>query len=226
MLQYPCLVLDHDDTTVDSTRTVNYPQFRQALAHFRPEINMSLEQYIMYCYDPGFYEMCRQILHYTEEELDAHFHMWKEYHKAHHPSFFPGMADVIRRQKEEGGYVCVVSHSSDDVIRNAYIHNNVPLPDLIFGAELPDEQRKPHPWPLQEIMRKLKLLPCDLLVVDDMILGQQMASSANVAFAAAGWCGLLPPIETQMRTVSDHFFSSVEAFSNFLFQTNIDKRAE
>ena len=26
-MRYQCLVLDHDDTTVDSTRAVNYPQF-------------------------------------------------------------------------------------------------------------------------------------------------------------------------------------------------------
>ena len=41
MLRYRCLVLDHDDTTVDSTRSVTYPQFREAMAHFRPEITMS-----------------------------------------------------------------------------------------------------------------------------------------------------------------------------------------
>ena len=218
MLRYKCLVLDHDDTTVDSTRTVNYPQFLEALARFRPGLAMSLEEYMLHCFDPGFYEMCRKILHYTEEELDAHFQMWKEYHKTHHPTFFPGMADVIRRQKEEGGYVCIVSHSSDDVIRNAYIHSDVPMPDLIFGAELPDEQRKPHPWPVLEIMRRFDLAPGDLLVVDDMILGQHMARSANTAFAAAAWSGLLPSIEAQMRSVSDHYFSSVEEFSDFLFK--------
>ena len=27
MLKYRCLVLDHDDTTVDSTATVHYPCF-------------------------------------------------------------------------------------------------------------------------------------------------------------------------------------------------------
>ena len=48
MLRYRCLVLDHDDTTVDSTRSVNYPQFREALAHFRPDMSMTEEEYFLY----------------------------------------------------------------------------------------------------------------------------------------------------------------------------------
>ena len=45
MLRYRCLVLDHDDTTVDSTRAVNYPQFLEALARYRPELHISEEQF-------------------------------------------------------------------------------------------------------------------------------------------------------------------------------------
>ena len=217
MLRYPCLVLDHDDTTVNSTRSVNFPQFQAALSHFRPNISMSLEQYMLYCFNPGFYDMCRQILHYTEEELIAHFEMWKNYHKTHHPDFFPGIPELIRNQKNEGGYVCVVSHSSDDVIRAAYTHGNVPMPDLIFGAEQPDKRRKPSTWPLEEIMRRLNLNKSDLLVIDDMALGQIMANRAGVKFACAGWSGLLPQIEEQMRACSDLFFSSVDEFSEYLF---------
>ena len=70
MSRYRCLVLDHDDTTVDSTRSVNYPQFQQALAHFRPDTTMTEEEYFLHCFDPGFYEMCRLVLHYTPEEME------------------------------------------------------------------------------------------------------------------------------------------------------------
>ena len=218
MLRYPCLVLDHDDTTVDSTRTVNYPQFLEALARFRPGFSMSLEDYMLYCFDPGFYDMCEQVLHYTPQEMEAHIQMWKEYHQNHHPKFFPGMADLIRHQKAEGGFVCVVSHSSNDVITGAYAHEGVIPPDLIFGAEQPVERRKPSPWPLQEIMNKLHLSPSELLVVDDMHHGRTMAHGAGVQFAAAGWCGMLPQIEEHMRNHSDFYFSSVKALSDFLFQ--------
>ena len=91
MLRYPCLVLDHDDTTVDSTRAVNYPQFCEAMARFRPQMEISEAQFFRYCFDPGFYGMCEQVLRYTPEEMEAHVAMWKAYHQAHHPQFFPGI---------------------------------------------------------------------------------------------------------------------------------------
>lgn len=218
MLRYPCLVLDHDDTTVDSTRSINYPQFCQALAHFRPGVTMTEEQYFLYNFDPGFYDMCEQILHYTPEEMDAHLQMWKDYHKDHQPDFFPGMPELICRQKAEGGLVCVVSHSSDDVINAAYDHAGVPRPDLIFGAEQPPERRKPSPWPLEEILRRFQLQPADLLMVDDMPHGGTMARAVGVAFAGAGWYGMLPQIEAKMLPQCDYFFSTVQEFSDFLFK--------
>ena len=36
MLKYPCLVLDHDDTVVQSEATVNYPCFCEFLEKMRP----------------------------------------------------------------------------------------------------------------------------------------------------------------------------------------------
>ena len=36
MLKYPCLVLDHDDTVVQSEATINYPFFCYILNRFRP----------------------------------------------------------------------------------------------------------------------------------------------------------------------------------------------
>lgn len=35
-MTYPCLVLDHDDTVVNSTATVHYPCFAEYTAKFSP----------------------------------------------------------------------------------------------------------------------------------------------------------------------------------------------
>lgn len=217
MAFYPCLVLDHDDTTVDSTRTVNYPQFLEALAYFRPGFHMSLEEYIQHCFHTGFYVMCEQVLHYTAAELSTHVAMWKEYHRKHHPPFFPGMPEFLQEYRSRGGIVCVVSHSSADVILSAYEAAGVVSPDFILGAEQPPERMKPEPWPLQEIMRRYCLKPRDCLVVDDALLGGKMARAAGVDFACAGWYGMLPEIEACMKQESDFFFSSVAQFSDFIF---------
>lgn len=213
---FPCLILDHDDTTVDSTRTVNYPQFTESLKVFRPGFEMTLEEYIHHCFHTGFYVMCEQVLHYTPAELEAHVNMWKAYHEKHHPPFFAGMPEFLQEYRDRGGIVCVVSHSSADVILSAYEAADVPPPDLILGAEQPPEHMKPNPWPLQEIMDRYHLQPQDCLVVDDAMLGSQMARAADVSFACAGWYGMSQEIENTMRACSDYFFSSVVEFSRFI----------
>jgi phosphoglycolate phosphatase/pyrophosphatase PpaX len=216
MAPYRCLILDHDDTTVDSTRTVNYPQFRQALAHFRPDMTMTQEEYILHCFHMGFYVMCDKVLHYTEAEIAEHLQMWKNYHKLHHPPFFPGIPELITRHREQGGLICVVSHSSADVILSAYENAGVTAPDLIFGAEQPTEHMKPNVWPLMQIMERFSLKPEECLVVDDAPMGGEMARQAGVEFACAGWYGMLPEIEDHMRQSSDYFFASVGEFAQFL----------
>lgn len=216
MLRYRCLILDHDDTTVDSTRTVNYPQFRQALAHFRPNMAMTQDEYILNCFRMGFYVMCDQILHYTDSEMQQHIRMWKDYHKIHHPPFFDGIPQVLERHRQMGGLICVVSHSSADVILSAYENAGIPAPDLIFGAEQPEEHMKPNVWPLTQIMERFSLRPRECLVVDDAPMGGQMARLAGVDFACAGWYGMLPEIEDHMRRNCDFFFRSVQEFSQFL----------
>ena len=42
MLKVPCLVLDHDDTTVNSTATVHYPAFVEFIKIRHPEVQMTL----------------------------------------------------------------------------------------------------------------------------------------------------------------------------------------
>ena len=53
MLKYPCLVLDHDDTTVNSTATVHYPCFVEYMEKYFPNVHLTLEEYFNYNFDPG-----------------------------------------------------------------------------------------------------------------------------------------------------------------------------
>lgn len=45
-MKYKCLILDHDDTIVDSTRTVNFPAFLDSLSKLRPGVTMTCEDYL------------------------------------------------------------------------------------------------------------------------------------------------------------------------------------
>ena len=86
----------------------------------------------------------------------------------------------------------------------------------VFGWEQPPERRKPNPWPLEEIMRRLGLAPEELLMIDDLKPGFDMAHSCGVDFAAAGWAYDVPQIEDFMRRNSDFYFKTVQELADFL----------
>jgi phosphoglycolate phosphatase len=217
-LRYQCLVLDHDDTVVDSTAHVHYPAFVEAMALLRPEVSLTLEEYFsMNCY-PGFSAYCEDVLHLTAEESLFEQKHWLDYVASHMPMTYPGIKDLICKQKEMGGYVCVVSHSMRDNILRDYAANQLPEPDLVYGKELPPDQRKPSPYPIQEIMRHMGLSPSELLIVDDLKLGYEMAKASHVNFAAACWAHSIPEMQTFMKENCDKCFSSPADLADFLFR--------
>ena len=76
-MKYKCLILDHDDTIVDSTRTVNFPAFLDSLSKLRPGVTMTCEDYFKYNYKPGFTALCFDILKFTEEEMHIQENNWQ-----------------------------------------------------------------------------------------------------------------------------------------------------
>ena len=217
-MKYKCLVLDHDDTVVNSTETVHYPAFSKSLSVLRPEIKISLEEHIKYNFDPGFSDYCYKILGFTVEEMQFQVDNWNEYVKKHIPKAYPGISEVIKRQKEEGGYVCVVSHSMKDNILRDYRENGLPLPDAVFGWERPAAERKPSPFPLFEIMKTFSLSPKEMLVVDDLLPGKKMADAAETDFAAAGWSRFVPGISERMKEECKVYLPTVKSLYDLLFR--------
>lgn len=218
MLKYPCLVLDHDDTVVQSEATINYPYFCYILDHFRPGATISLEEYIHGCYHQGFAEMCRHQYNFTDEELTKEYIGWKDYIKTHIPAPYLGIEAIIHRQKAEGGILCVVSHSgAENIIRDYRTHFGM-LPDDIYGWDLPENQRKPNPYPLEQIMRKYNLTPDQLLVVDDLKPAYEMAHAVNVPIAFAKWSKeAQTEICREMSALCNFTFNSPEELEYFLF---------
>ena len=218
MYKYKCLVLDHDDTVVQSMKTLSYPFWCLELEIFRPGQTMTLEDYILECHNRGFAEMCRDCFHFTPEELKQEHAMWMDYVMCHTPDPYPGIDRIIHRQKEEGGIICVVSHShKDNILRDYRTHFGI-VPDAVYGWELPPEQRKPHSHPLLDIMKRFDLTPEEILVVDDMKLACQMADPLGIKVAYSGWNGLgVCDVDTEMRAICAYSFDSTEKLYNFLF---------
>lgn len=219
MLKYPCLVLDHDDTVVQSEATVNYPFFCQILDEFRPGRTVTLSEYTRGCYDLGFADMCRKWYGFSEQEIEDEYHGWQKYIRSHIPAPFPGIGDVIRRQRALGGKICVVSHSCDENITRDYRTHFGLLPDDIYGWDLPEERRKPSTYPLEQLMEKYHLSPRELLVVDDMKPAWEMASKAGVDIAFAAWGRAdYPEIIAEMTRLCNFAFHSAGALEHFLFE--------
>lgn len=219
MLKYPCLVLDHDDTVVMSESTVNYPCFLLMLDRFRPGENMDPDEFTRWCFDPGFGELLKRKYRFSDQEMADEFRMWLDYLKDHLPPAFPGIREVILEQKRRGGVVCVVSHSGrENILRDYREHIGVD-PDLIFSWDDPKEQRKPHTYPLERIMESYRLSPAQLLMVDDLKPGREMAKAAGVEIAYAGWCRQnVPEIGAQMRAWCDFAFNNPMELYRFLFE--------
>lgn len=219
MLKFPCLVLDHDDTVVQTEKTLGYPYFCYILDQFRPGQTISFHDYVHDCHELGFAEMCRKRWQFTQEEQKEEYRGWMEYVMTHIPEVFSGIGDVIRRQKEAGGLVCVVSHSSQKNITRDYAHHFAIAPDAIYGWDLPEDQRKPNPYPLLDIMERYQLSPKDILVVDDMKLAWKMANPLGVPIAFAAWGKEeFPELSNEMRQLCDFTFESPEKLEEFLFK--------
>lgn len=217
-MKYPCLVLDHDDTVVQSMKTLSYPFFLYVLSQLRPGQTISFADFVLDCHRLGFADLCRTRFSFTEEELKQEHKMWMGHVLSHTPDPYPHMAQLLQRYKANGGIICVVSHSSEaNILRDYDAHFGV-RPDAIYGWDLPEHQRKPNPYPLLDIMERFHFAPEDMLVVDDMQLAWQMANPLGVKVAYAGWTDMgLPQIDEEMEKICDFSFRSITQFEEFLF---------
>ena len=218
MLKYPCLVLDHDDTVVQSEATINFPFFVYILNQIRPGAAITLEEYVEGCCHLGFADMCRKWYGFSDQELVEEYREWQEYIKSHIPDPFPGIDRIIRRQKELGGMICVVSHSSDTNILRDYRAHFGMEPDGIYSWDLPEQLRKPSTYALEDIQKKYGFSPSQMLVVDDMKPAWEMAHNAGVPIAFAAWGRKdYPEIAKEMRRLCDFSFDSTKELEQFLF---------
>ena len=66
-------------------------------------------------------------------------------------------------------------------------------------------------------MKKFDLKPSEIIVVDDLKPGFDMARGAGVDFAAAGWAHDIPEIEDYMRKNCDFYIKTVAELEKILF---------
>ena len=219
-MKYKCLVLDHDDTVVASTASIHFPCFIDYLAEFRPHLkdNYDIDSYFRKNFDPGILSLLRDEVGLSDDEIEHEGRYWREYVKGHVPHVYDGFSGIIDEFLTRGGTICVVSHSYREYIERDYRENGLKMPSLIYSWDMAPEERKPSPYALFDIMKRLSLSPTDILVVDDLKPGYDMARAAGCDFAAAGWAYDIPEIEAFMRANCDYYLPCVDALHKLLFE--------
>lgn len=218
-MKYKCLIIDHDDTVVNSTATIHYPCFVEYLGKFRPQLkdNYTLDSYFVKNFHPGISALLSDEVGLSAEEVLHEEAYWRDYVKDHVPAPFDGIREVLSRFASLGGIIVVDSHSYVKYIERDWLAGGLPTPKLIWGWDLPAEQRKPSPYTVFETMKRFNLDPCEILVLDDLKPGYDMARGAGVDFAAAGWAYNVPEIESFMRKNCDYYLKRVSELSELLF---------
>lgn len=218
-MKYKCLILDHDDTVVNSTATIHYPCFIKYLSERLPHLRdkYSLADYFRYNFDPGVIEFFRDHIGLSEEEMAEEERYWEEYVVGHTPIAYPRVKEILERFVREGGFIAVSSHSFSKYIIRDYTANSLPMPGAIYGWEIPKEMRKPSPLTVLEVVEKHGFDKSEVLVVDDLKPGYDMARGAGVHFAAAGWAYDVPEIEDFMRKNCDFYLKTVSDLEKLLF---------
>lgn len=222
MTNFKCLVLDHDDTSVKSTPEIHYPSFVNTLKVLRPGVTVDLDEFIQYNFSKGFFDTCKVVYGMTDEEMEFEKTTWEKFVAEHIPDFYEGIPEIIKRQKDEGGIECVVSHSFDNIILRDYRAENVPEPDIIYGWDSDNSKNKPSPYPILDLIRRTGLKKEDIIVVDDLKPGLDMARAAGVKFGYSGWSSLrIPDIEEYMRKNADYFFETPKELYDLLFSEQV-----
>lgn len=211
-MKYKCLLLDHDDTVVASTEAIHYPSFVAYIDENKPHLSgkYSFEEFIRKNFAPGVLEFFRDEIGLDDEELAKEDKYWQEFVSTRIPKAYPGIAEIIEAFRARGGIVAVASHSYEHYIRRDYLHNGLPTPDIIYGWDLPRDKRKPSPFTVLDICEKYGISPSEVLVVDDLKPGYDMARAAGADFAAAGWAYDVAEIAEFMKKNCDYYLSSVD----------------
>jgi beta-phosphoglucomutase-like phosphatase (HAD superfamily) len=216
-LRYRCILIDHDDTAVDSTSAIHYPAHLDALRALRPQRTPPTREEWLVLNFHGIMEYLVGELGLTTEEQTIEFEIWRKWTTSTVPPFFPGFLELLGEYRDRGGKVAVISHSEADVIEAHYkAAAGSFLPDLVFGWDHDPARRKPSPWPVNEALRAFGCPPEAALIVDDLKPGVLMAEATGVAFAAAGWSHRVAEIELYMREHCIAYCSRVEDLRGLL----------
>lgn len=214
-MRYKCIVIDHDDTVAATTEEIHYPSFKKSLKAIRPQLKISFEEYINYSFEPGFECFLKEILELNGEEMRLMYDNWEKDTKDITAIFYKEIKDFLLDFHSKNGLIAVATHSNRARVEKDYMFNLGFIPYEIFAWELGKDKRKPSPYAVKEIMSKYKLKPEEILVIDDLKPGLDMAKSAGVDFLWAAWAYNKPLFHEYMIKNSTYCIENLDKIKEF-----------
>jgi len=220
-MKYKGLLLDFDDTMVESTESIHYPIYVDCLKKMKPHMTpVSIKEWFWLNHEPGISAFLRQI--YNEEEMVEEYNFWKEsVAKYPLPKLYPGILEFAKDFQSQGGKIAILSLGQKPQIEQTCAEHGLTV-DYISGWTDDETKRKPNAYPALEAMREMGVQPEQCLLVDDLSPGLKMAQKVGVKACLATWINpvLLKEVEddvTILRSVSDLrrvVFDDVEVLKN------------
>jgi len=221
-MRYKCLLIDHDDTSVDSTPYIHYPAHQEQMRQLgRDKEILDLSDWFRVNYHPGIRPYLQEILKLSPQEQDTCYRIWREFTIKEDPPFFPGFLDLMKRFTDQGGRIFVISHSEADIIKGHYLRQkDIPgfMPHEIYGWTGDPLKTKPHTWPVDQIRTKYGYSPREMLMIDDLKPGIQMAQKAGIDSIGAGWSHQIAEIQQDLAQESTCFCDSLDKAAQWIFR--------
>lgn len=187
-LRKKCIILDHDDTVIDSQESIHYPLFVAVLKELRPHVApISFEQFIDLSNKLGFTKMCRLVYHFTPDEILYEYEHWKKHVEHMIAPTYAGLESILQRFVQAGGIIVVYTMNAKHNVLNDYARLFNMIPHAIIAHDQYSILRKPYRLSLLQTLSDLNVSVKDCVFVDDSPLVVALKDRLNIEFLAASW---------------------------------------
>lgn len=194
-LRKKCLILDHDDTIINSQESIHYPLFVDVLKILRPNIiPIDFEKFIELSNELGFVKMCRMLYHYNEKEIQFEYEHWKIHSSLIEAPAFEGIKEFLTAFIEIGGVIIVYTMNSKQNVIKDYERLFNFVPNRIISHDQYYILRKPYRLSILKELHNLNLTVEDCIFIDDTPMLLELKHRLNMDFIAANWAKSANPL--------------------------------
>lgn len=187
MKQYKAILFDIDGTLLDTFEMNMIPLIR--LVREELGITLDLSQTHPYFFQPGLTTM-RQL---GFPDVEGSYARWVDAISAYEKGAVPfdGIMETLQTLQDAGIRLAVVSskmHRQYSIDMGRWNMDRF-METAVLAEDT--EKHKPHPEPLLECLRRMRLQPEDVLYVGDAPSDALAAKNAGIAFGFAAWGAVL-----------------------------------